>query len=84
MFLEDFSYFCNKNILQTGKLLTMMNKKKVIFEHELHSHSAKIIWPLISAPEGLAKWIADEVKIGRAVAPRPQFIELMAEKRSAA
>ena len=32
--------------------------------------------------EGHATWIADEVKIGRAVAPRPQFIELMAEKRS--
>ena len=62
MFLEDFSYFCNKNNLQTGKLLTMMDKKKVIFEHELHSRSAKIIWPLISAPEGLAKWIADDVK----------------------
>ena len=34
--------------------------------------------------DGHAPWIADEVKIGRAVAPRPQFIELMAEKRSAA
>ena len=34
--------------------------------------------------DGHAPWIADEVKIGRAVAPRPQCIELMAEKRSAA
>ena len=42
--------------------MTAMDKKKVIFEHELHSRSAKIIWPLISAPEGLAKWIADDVK----------------------
>ncbi len=38
-----------------------MDKKKVIFERELHSRSAKIIWPLISKPEGLAKWIADDV-----------------------
>ena len=34
--------------------------------------------------EGHAPWIADEVKIGRAVAPRPLFIEVLAEKRSAA
>lgn len=34
--------------------------------------------------EGHATWIADEVKIGRAVAPRPQFSELMAEKQGAA
>ena len=34
--------------------------------------------------DGHAPWIADEVKIGRAVAPRPLFIEVLAEKRSAA
>ena len=30
--------------------------------------------------DGHAPWIADEVKIGRAVVPRPPSIELMAEK----
>ena len=34
--------------------------------------------------DGHAPWIADEVKIGRAVVPRPPSIELMAEKRSVA
>ena len=38
-----------------------MGKKKVIFEHELHARSEKSIWPLISTPEGLTKWIADGV-----------------------
>ena len=38
-----------------------MEKKKIIFERELHARSEKTIWPLISTPEGLAKWIADEV-----------------------
>ena len=33
--------------------------------------------------DGHAPWIADEVKIGRAVVPRPPSIELMAEKRRA-
>ena len=33
---------------------------------------------------GHAPWIADEVKVGRAVAPRPPSIDLMAGKRSAA
>jgi len=34
--------------------------------------------------EGHAPWIADEVRVDRAVAPRPPSIGLMAEKRSAA
>ena len=34
--------------------------------------------------DGHVSWVADEVKIGRAVAPRPPSVELMAEKRSAA
>lgn len=38
-----------------------MNKKKISIEHELKCRSERIIWPLISTPEGLAKWIADEV-----------------------
>ena len=39
-----------------------MDKKKVVYERELNSRSAKIIWTLISKPEGLAKWIADNVE----------------------
>ena len=34
--------------------------------------------------EGHAPWIADEVRVGGAVAPRSPSIDLMAEKRSAA
>ena len=34
--------------------------------------------------EDHAPWIADEVRVDRAVAPRPPSIDLMAEKRSAA
>lgn len=30
-------------------------------EHELRSRSVEIIWQLLSTPEGLAKWISDEV-----------------------
>ena len=33
--------------------------------------------------EGHAPWIADEVKIGRAVAPRPPSAEIMPEERKA-
>lgn len=39
-----------------------MTKKKLNIERELKSKSAKIIWPLLSTPEGLAKWVADTVK----------------------
>lgn len=38
-----------------------MDKKRVNIERGLKSKSAKIIWPLLSTPEGLAKWMADEV-----------------------
>lgn len=38
-----------------------MDKKKLSIERELRSKSPNIIWPLLSSPEGLAKWIADEV-----------------------
>lgn len=38
-----------------------MNKKKISIEHELKCRSERIIWPLISTPAGLAKWLADEV-----------------------
>ena len=39
-----------------------MDAKKVCIERELKSKSINIIWPLLSTPEGLAKWIADDVK----------------------
>ena len=39
-----------------------MKKQKIIIEHELRSNSQPIIWQLISTPEGLARWIADDVQ----------------------
>jgi len=39
-----------------------MPKIIISVERELHSKSARIIWSLISTPEGLAKWMADEVE----------------------
>ena len=39
-----------------------MKKQKIIIEHELRSNSPSIIWQLISTPEGLARWMADDVK----------------------
>lgn len=41
-----------------------MDKKKINIEHVLRSKSPNIIWPLLSTPEGMAKWIADEVRLG--------------------
>ncbi len=38
-----------------------MKKRQVTIEHELKSNSANLIWRVISTPEGLAKWMADEV-----------------------
>lgn len=39
-----------------------MKREKINIERELSSTSANIIWPLLSTPSGLSKWIADEVK----------------------
>ena len=39
-----------------------MSKLIISVERELRSKSARIIWALISTPEGLSKWIADEVE----------------------
>lgn len=39
-----------------------MDDNRVTIEHVLNSKSPSIIWALLSTPEGLAKWIADEVK----------------------
>ena len=39
-----------------------MEKRRFSIEKELRCKSANIIWPLLSTPEGLSKWIADEVE----------------------
>ena len=38
-----------------------MKKRQITIEHELKSNSENIIWRFISTPEGLSKWLADEV-----------------------
>lgn len=38
-----------------------MNKQKVEISRPLRSTSPNIIWSLIGTPEGLARWVADEV-----------------------
>lgn len=38
-----------------------MKKRRITIEHELRSNSENIIWRFISTPEGLAKWLADDV-----------------------
>lgn len=40
-----------------------MEKNKVNIEHELRSKSAGFIWSMLSTPEGLAKWLSDEVRL---------------------
>ena len=40
-----------------------MKKQLIHTEHELKSNSPSIIWQLIGTPEGLARWIADEVTL---------------------
>lgn len=40
-----------------------MNEKKINIERELQSKSPNIIWPLLSTPEGFAKWVADDVTL---------------------
>lgn len=39
----------------------LMKKRQITIEHELKSNSENIIWRFISTPEGLSKWLADEV-----------------------
>ena len=39
-----------------------MSKKRIHIEHQLSSKSESIIWNTISTPEGMAKWLADEVE----------------------
>ena len=53
-------YICHRN-KQTTYLKTIMEKQKLYIERELKSNSQSIIWNLISTPEGLSRWIADEV-----------------------
>lgn len=40
-----------------------MKKQLIHIEHELKSNSPSIIWKLIGTPEGLARWIADDVTL---------------------
>ena len=40
-----------------------MKKQRINIEHELRSNSPALIWQFISTPEGLARWIADEVQL---------------------
>lgn len=42
-----------------------MTKQKVYIERVLNSRSKNIIWTLISSPEGLSKWMADDVQEDR-------------------
>ena len=44
-----------------------MVDKKICIEYELSCKSANIIWPLISTPSGLARWVADTVKFADGV-----------------
>ena len=38
-----------------------MESNKISIERELRSKSANIIWALMSTPEVLAKWLAEQV-----------------------
>ncbi len=40
-----------------------MRKKKITIERALRSRTEAIIWKLISTPEGLSKWIAEQVEL---------------------
>ncbi len=40
-----------------------MDRYKLSIERELKSKSVNIIWPLLSTPEGMSKWLADKVKL---------------------
>ena len=38
-----------------------MSKQKINIEQALNSKSTALIWNLISTPEGLSRWMADEI-----------------------
>jgi len=40
-----------------------MTKQKIIIERELITNSESILWQLISTADGLALWVADDVKL---------------------
>lgn len=40
-----------------------MKKQELHIEHILNCTSAKIVWSLIATPEGLSRWMADEVTL---------------------
>lgn len=39
-----------------------MKKEKIVIEQRLNSKSPNIIWNLIGTPEGMGKWLADEIE----------------------
>ncbi len=44
-----------------------MENNKICIERELKSKSSNLIWSLLSTPEGLGKWFADDVKLKNGV-----------------
>ncbi len=44
-----------------------MEDNKICIERELRSKSSNLIWALLSTPEGLSKWFADDVKYDNGV-----------------
>ena len=50
------------NDIYLVSLLTIMRKQQLTIERELRSKSANIIWPFLSTPAGLSKWVADSVE----------------------
>ena len=38
-----------------------MKKKKLTIEYTLKARSESLIWSILSTPEGLSRWLADEV-----------------------
>ncbi len=61
LYLRKKPYFCKQRIEIIKK--NNMKKQRIHIEHELKSNSPTIIWQLIGTPEGLARWIADEVTL---------------------
>lgn len=38
------------------------SKERIVLEYELKAGSPGVVWQLISEPEGLSRWMADEVE----------------------
>jgi len=56
-------FYVQKNVLsQREHICYSMKKEKITIERTLHSRSPRIIWNVISTADGLARWIADDVR----------------------